>query len=147
MAHIDTWATAAHIRQSLGKLPAKIAELNFDNTEFNDYVKLQRSALMSQGEESTDRLINLFETLGSVPNPSFQTYAEQIRDDYHENDEKVIADYLMNGCKIKCKNLQQNGNYNVLSKEEEKVIVLLARVDRMKIASTTLQAVTMISSA
>jgi hypothetical protein len=47
LAHIDTRATAAHIHQSLGKLPAKIAELNFDVTEFNDHVKLQRSALLS----------------------------------------------------------------------------------------------------
>ena len=45
LAHIGTRAMAAHIRQSLGKLLAKIAELNFDVPEFNDYVKLQRSAL------------------------------------------------------------------------------------------------------
>jgi len=103
LAHIDTRATASHIRQSSGKLPAKIAELDYDITEFNDYVKLQRSALMSRGEESTDLLVNLFEALGSVPDPSFQTYVERIKDDYDENDEKVTADYLMSRCEIKCK--------------------------------------------
>ena len=146
LAHIDTRATAAHIRQSLGKLQAKIAELDYDITEFNDYVKLQRSALMSRGEESTSLLVNLFEALGSVPDPSFQTYVERIKDDYDENDEndendeKVTADYLMSRCEIKCKNLQKNGSYNVPSKEEEKIIALSTEVDRMKVASTALQA-------
>ena len=116
---------AAHSRQSLEKLPAKIARLNFDITEFSDCIKLQRSALMSQGEESTDLLVNIFETLGSLSDPSFHIYMERIKDDYNNNDEKVTADYRMSWCKIKCKNLQEHGNYNVPSKEEERIIACI----------------------
>jgi hypothetical protein len=43
-AHVDTRATAAYIRSTLAKLPAKIAELDFDIDEFSLYVKLQCSA-------------------------------------------------------------------------------------------------------
>ena len=64
LAHIDTRATTAHIKQSLGKLLARIAELDYNISEFNDYIKIQRSALMSRGEESTNLLVNLFKALG-----------------------------------------------------------------------------------
>ena len=60
------------------------------------------NTLMSRGEEFTDLLVNIFEALGSVPDPSFQTYMERIKDDYDSNDEKVTADYRMSRCKIKC---------------------------------------------
>ena len=95
---------------------------------------------MSRGEESTDLLVNLFEALGSVSGPSFQTYVEHIKDDYDENDEKVTADYLMSRCEIKCRKLQRNGNHNAPSKKEEKIIPLSAEVDHMKVVSTALQA-------
>jgi hypothetical protein len=81
LAHIDTRATAAHIRQSLGRLPAKAAKLNFDITDFNDCAKLQQSALLFRGEESADLLVNLFAAMGSVPDPSFQSYIERVKDD------------------------------------------------------------------
>jgi hypothetical protein len=136
LAHIDTRATAAHIRQSL----AKLAELNFDITEFNDYVKVQRGALMARGEESTDLLVNLFDALASVPDVPFTQYVDCIKDEYNESDPKITVDYLMNRCELKCKVLQRSGKYNVPSKEEEKIIALSTEVDRMKAASTALQA-------
>jgi uncharacterized membrane protein YgcG len=140
LAHIDTRATAAHIRQSLAKLPAKLAELNFDITEFNTYVKVQRGALMARGEESTDLLVNLFDALASVPDVPFTQYVDRIKDEYDESDPKVTVDYLMNRCELKCKVLQRSGKYNVPSKEEEKIIALSTEVDRMKAASSALQA-------
>ena len=140
LAHIDTRATAAHIRQSLAKLPAKLAELNFDISEFNDYVKLQRGALLARGEESTNLLVNLFDALASVPDVPFTQYVDRMKDDYDESDPKVTVDYLMDRCELKCKVLQRRGKYNVPSKEEEKIIALSAEVDRMKTASSVLQA-------
>jgi hypothetical protein len=140
LAHIDTRATAAHIRQSLAKLPAKLAELSFDITDFNDYVKVQRGALMARGEESTDLLVDLFDALSSVPDIPFTQYVDRIKDECDESDPKVTVDYLMNRCELKCKVLQRSGKYNVPSKEEEKIIALSTEVDRMKATSSALQA-------
>jgi hypothetical protein len=126
------------IRQSLAKLPAKLAELNYNVTEFNTYInKLQISALLARGDESPDLLVNIFDALATVPDQSFRAYIfERIKDQSDENDEKVTADYLMARSEIKCKNLQCSNNYNVPSKEEEKIIALSAEVDRMKAVST-----------
>jgi hypothetical protein len=85
-------------------------------------------------------LVNLFAALGSVPDPSFQAYVERIKDDCNKDNEHVTANYLMSRCEIKCKTLQRSGNYNVPSKEEEKIIALSAEVDRMKAMSSVLQA-------
>lgn len=75
-----------------------------------------------------------------MPDPSFQAYVERIKDDCNKDNEHVTANYLMSRCEIKCKTLQRSGNYNVPSKEEEKIIALSAEVDRMKAMSSVLQA-------
>jgi uncharacterized membrane protein YgcG len=139
-AHVDTRATAAHIRSSLSKLSAKIAELDFDIDEFSLYVKLQRSALMSRGEESSDLLVNIFDALMTVPDATFTAYVDKLKDDYNANDPKVDVDYVLLQTESKSRTMKQEGRYNVPSKADEKIIALSAECARMEALSTELQA-------
>lgn len=132
VAHIDTRATAAHIRQSMAKLPAKIASLNYDITKFNEYVTLQRNALLARGEASTDLLVNIFDAYDTVPDVAFKAYVDKIKDAYDEGDELVVDDYLMAKAEVKSKVLQRDGKYIMPSQDEKKIIALSAEFDRMK---------------
>jgi hypothetical protein len=141
---LRTWtlegATASHIRSSLSKLLAKIAELDYDIGEFNDYVKLQRSALLARGEQSTDLLVNIFGALGTVPDKAFVIYVDRIKDDYNMMDPRVNEDYLMAMSESKCRTMKQEGKYNIPSKANVKIIALSAEFERMQSLNTTLQA-------
>jgi hypothetical protein len=132
VAHIDTRSTAAHIRQSLSMLPAKIASLDYDITKFNHYVKLQRGALLARGEVSTDLLVNIFTALFAVPDAAFKAYIDRIKDLYDEGEEHVTEDYLMGKAEVKSKVLEREGNYNMPTKEDEKIIALSAEFDKVK---------------
>jgi hypothetical protein len=139
IAHVDTRATASHIRSSLSKLSAKIAELDYDIEKFNEYVKLQRSALLARGEQSTDLLVNIFEALGTVPDEAFVSYVDIIKDNYNMGDAKVDEDYLMTMTESKSRTMKQEGKYNVPSKADVKIIALSAEFERMQTLNTTLQ--------
>jgi hypothetical protein len=139
-AHIDTRATPAYIRSTLAKLPAKIAELDFDIDEFSLYVKLQRSALLSRGEESSDLLVNIFDALMTVPDPTFTAYVDKLKDDYNANDPKVDVDYVLLQTNSKSRTMKREGRYNVPSKVDEKIIALSAEFTRVEALSTELRA-------
>jgi hypothetical protein len=130
-AHIDTKATAAYIRSSLAKLPAKIAELDYDIDECNLYVKLQRSALTSCGEESSDLLVNIFEALLTVPDDKFNAYI----DNYTADDPKANIDYVLLQAGSKYRTMKREGKYNVPSKADKKIIVLSAEFALMEALS------------
>ena len=48
------------IRARLSSLDVKIADLQDNVIEFNEYVKSQRAGLEARGETSSDLLVNLF---------------------------------------------------------------------------------------
>jgi hypothetical protein len=132
VAHIDTRSTAAHIRQSLSMLPAKIASLDYDISKFNHYVKLQRGTLLARGEVSTDLLVNIFTALFAVPDAALRAYIEMIKDLYDEGEEHATEDYLMGKAEVKSKVLEREGNYSMPTKEDEKIIALSAEFDKVK---------------
>ena len=94
LAHIDTRATINIIRSSLTTLDMKMSNLQDNITEFNEFVKTQRAALIARGETTQDLLVNLFKGYKSATDTKFVTYIEAKEDEYNEGKD-ISADSLM----------------------------------------------------
>jgi hypothetical protein len=101
---------------------------------------VQRSALLSRGEESSDLLVNIFDALMTVPDPTCTAYVDKLKDDYNANDLKVDVDYVLLQTNSKSRTMKREGRYNVPSKVDEKIVALSAEFTRVEALSTELRA-------
>jgi hypothetical protein len=91
-----------------------------------------RGGLLARGKVSTDLLVNIFTALFAVPDAAFRAYIDRIKDIYDEGEEHVTEDYVMGKAELKSKVLEREGNYNMPTKEDEKIIALSAKLDKVK---------------
>ena len=71
-----------------------MSNLQDNITEFNEFVKTQRAALIARGETTQDLLVNLFKGYKSAADTKFVTYIEGKEDEYNEGKD-ISADSLM----------------------------------------------------
>jgi hypothetical protein len=127
--YVETKATNYHLRQQLQRLPTKIAELNYNVSDFNDHVKKVLQNLSSGGETSDDLMVNLFEAYLSVNDTAFLRYIERKKDLYDEGLEELTAAALMDAALIKYNSLTLDEKWQAKSAEEEQIIALTAQLE------------------
>ena len=68
---VDTRLTVATIRRTLNNLDVYMGSVEGDIEKFNLHVRVQRDALLSRGETSSDLLTNLFTAYDAVEDKVF----------------------------------------------------------------------------
>jgi hypothetical protein len=136
-AHVDTRATASHIRNNLSRLDVYMISIESDIESFNQYVKTQRKGLAARGETSNDLLINLFKGYKAASDRQFVEYIHKKQDSYDEGD-ALSEDRLMLLALNKYRNMMQTNQWNAPSREEEQIIALSAQVQELKKTASTL---------
>ena len=82
MVHVDTVATASHIREMMQMLDKKMISLNYDIMKFNEYIREQHAALAAHGETTTDLLTSLWRGYLACKDKAFLSYIERRKEDY-----------------------------------------------------------------
>ena len=132
ITHIDTRSTASYLRETMSILDKYIVTVDYDIEKFNQYMAAHRSASIAQGETLKDLLVNLFKAYFLVPDVTFTNYIQKQKDDYDDGDDKVTENSLIAKGSLKHKILFKEGNYNVPTKEEQRIIALSAEFDELK---------------
>jgi hypothetical protein len=92
---IDTNAKVLLLREQVSSLHLKMKELKGDVRAFNTYVDQLRMALEGRGQHVDELISHLFKAYEAVPDPNFNRYISNKRDQYDEGIHVVTDDELM----------------------------------------------------
>ena len=134
-SHIDTNATTKHIRDRLGSLDTFMVQVDSDITKFNRYVKGLLKALRARGQMTQDLLINLFKGYKAASDKEFVKWVIKKEDEYEE-DVDINPIKLMKLAQNKYKTRIETGEWNSPTEEEEKIIALEARVQKLSVGKS-----------
>ena len=133
---VDTRSTVATIRRTLSALDQYMLSVNCDIEKFNLHVRVQRDALMSRGETSSDLLTNLFTAYEAVEDKVFHDYMVGQQDQYHDGRVDFCVDSLMDLALNKFKMLVESKRWNLPSvqdaKLEAQIVALTAKLEYFK---------------
>ena len=132
-SHIDTNATTRHIREKLGSLYEYLASVGYDIVKMNDYTKGLLLSLKARGETTEDLIANLFKAYKLVPDKNFARYIQAKEDEYDKGGIKD-SEQLMMSESNKYRTLVGDKVWNAPTEEDNKILVLQARIDRMTTA-------------
>ena len=129
-SHIDTNATTRHIREKLSSLDGYLKEVGNDVVKMNEHTKGLLISLKARGETTEDLISNLFKAYKSVPDKNFARYIQSKEDEY---DEGIMhtPEALMQRASNKYRTLVEDHLWNAPSDEDQKILALQARIDRM----------------
>lgn len=128
-ATVDTNATINMMRTRLSNLSEYMTDVaKFDVPKFNAYVKETRAALQARGEDTTDLQCHLFKAYNVVGDAEFHECIKAKERQFDDGTD-VSPDTLMEYAATKYKLLHEKGEWNVPSKEEERIIALRAQVE------------------
>ena len=130
-SHLDSNATTTSIRESLSSLDVYILTIQCDIVKFNGYVKLMVDSLAARGETTTDLLVNLFKAYTNVSDKVFVSYMGR-KKELHEEGANLSLDEVMTLAANKYKQLKDLETWNAPSPEEEKIMALEARINKMR---------------
>ena len=133
-SHIDTNATTRHIREKLGSLYEHLASVGYDIVKMNDYTKGLLLSLKARGETTEDLIANLFKAYKSVPDKNFARYIQAKEDEYDKGGIKD-PEQLMMRASNKYRTLVEDKVWNAPTEEDNKILALQARIDRMTTAT------------
>jgi hypothetical protein len=129
-AYVDTNATVRHIREQLNSLDTHIIRLGSDIIKFNAKVMMYRKGLAARGAITTDLLNNLFKAYKAASDAEFVDYIK-----YHERQYDdgvtITPDHLMHIALNKYKMKLEQNTWNAPTEEQEKIIALEARIDKL----------------
>ena len=131
LSHIDTNATITMIRTRLSNLDVKMAELQDDIVQFNEFVKAQVIHLGARGERTTDLLVNLFKGYKAVADPKFVQYIETKEDSYNEGQD-IDPQALMELAQAKYKTMLERGDWKNPTEAEKKIVALTAQLEQLQ---------------
>ena len=133
---VDTRSTVATIRRTLSALDQYMLSVNCDIEKFNLHVRVQRDALMSRGETSSDLLTNLFTAYEAVEDKVFHDYMVGQQDQYHDGRVDFCVDSLMDLALNKFKMLVESKRWNLPSvqdaKLEAQIVAFTAKLEYFK---------------
>jgi hypothetical protein len=128
-SYVENQALTSLIRRQLAKLDDKIMDLSYDIGKFVSYVTDLITKLHAQGETSSDLMTNLFSAFEKVTNShckSWLIHKKNAWEEGHGLTEKVdTPDALMEACKSKWNRLRMDGQWDILSTDEQ-IIALQA---------------------
>ena len=79
---VETKGSVTYIKKNLMNLRSKLETLNFNITEFHEYVNDQMTSLASHGKTSEDLTTYLFSAYDIVPDVAFKDTLARKEDDY-----------------------------------------------------------------
>jgi hypothetical protein len=130
---VDTRATVTTLRKSLISLDVYMLSINCDVEKFNQHVRIQRDALLSRGEPTSDLLIHLFTAYVAVEDSLFSNYMVAQQDQYHDGRVEFSVDSLMQLALDKYNVLVEANKWNPTlhqdNKLEAQIIALTAKVE------------------
>ncbi|GAX10178.1 hypothetical protein FisN_3Lu402 [Fistulifera solaris] len=129
--YIDTNATVTHIRTQLSSLDQYLPKIQLNITKMNQQVKQLLEGLAARGETTNDLLANLFKGYKAASDRTFVNYILKKEEDYHEG-LPMTPDHLMNLADNKYKTLVQLSLWNAPSPEEEKILTLEAKLQKLE---------------
>ena len=130
-AFIDTNATTRILREKLAALPQQLVLHNNDITALNSFVMVTLEQLNACGETSTDLLPNLFKAHLSAGDRTFTAHIEKKREDCDEG-VAMTHNQLMEKAANKCKTLVEDGSWMAPSPEEQKIVALEAKLQKLQ---------------
>jgi hypothetical protein len=131
---VDNKSGAYAVRMELAKLPELIEKINFDIPKFNERVKNLIGDLNNRGQTSDDLTFNLFQAYKQVPVEAFTIFIDRIKDQEDDTD-AISTSFIMDKAENKFKTLQKEGNWTVKEKDEDKIMVLQAKIKRLEKAN------------
>ena len=136
-AVVDVRATASLMRTNLIELTKYMELVNCDISKFNQYVKLNHEGLHARGESCPDLMIHLFNAYLSVSDKQFRTYINLKKIAYDEGT-AISPEQLMSLALGQYTIISNSGKWNAKTPEEEQVVALSARFERLKDANLKL---------
>ena len=137
-AIIDTWATSSLMRENLSNLDSYMSTVKSDIEEFNRYVKLNYQGLQARGERYNDMMIHLFKAYLIASDREFVTYIKLKKMEHEEGRNCLQPEELMTLALNKYTILHKQNMWNIKSPEEEKVITLTGKVQKLSDANLKL---------
>jgi hypothetical protein len=136
-AVIDTRATASLLRKNLSSLDTHMSVVKSNIEEFNKYVKINYEGLKARGERCDDLMINLFKGYDCASDREFVRYIKQKKDDYNDGAD-MEPEQLMTLALNKYEDLVKDGQWNAKSAEQEQIVALTAKLDKLQDANLKL---------
>jgi hypothetical protein len=127
IAHVDTRATITVIRTRLSSLDTKMADLQDNVKELNQYVKAQQDGLTARGERTDDLLVNLFKAYRACNDEEFLNWAKRKEDSYNEGT-NISPEELMSLADNKYTTLVDAGLWLQKSESQKRIVALTAQV-------------------
>jgi hypothetical protein len=90
--------------------------------------------LNNRGQTSDDLTFNPFQAYKQVPVEAFMTFIDHIKDQEDDTD-AISTGFIMDKAENKFKALQKEGNWTVKEKDEDKIMVLQAKIKCLKKAN------------
>ena len=95
-------------------LDEHLGKFNGNIIKLNNFVSAQAAGLKARGEDTQDKLVNLFCAYTSASNCAFVTYIMKKKDEY-DKEADITVQLLMDFAKTNYKTLVQEGTWNALS--------------------------------
>ena len=137
-AIIDTWATSSLMRENLSNLDSYITTVKSDIEEFNRYVKMNYQGLQARGERCDDIMVHLFKAYLVASDREFVTYIKLKKMEHEEGRNRYTPEELMTLALNKYAILHKQNLWNTKSPEEEKVLALTSKVQKLSDANLKL---------
>jgi hypothetical protein len=133
-AHVDTNATKRYLREQLSSLDKYMIEVGSDIQKFNLHVLSLLEQLYARGGMTEDLLTNLLKGYEAASDKEFVKYIKNKEDEYDDGAE-ITENQLMESALNKFKIRQAKHIWNAPMEEEEKIIALEAKIEKMQKAN------------
>ena len=130
-SHIDTNVTMCIICEDLSLLNKHLILQGYDVDKLNTFVQNKLKQLCTHGATTTDLLPYLFKGYKVVKDENFIKYIKDKEDKYDEGLD-LMPETLMVHTSNKYKTLVQAGMYNKPSKDQEKILALKAKLQKVE---------------
>jgi hypothetical protein len=130
-AVIDTRATASLLRKNISSLDTHMSVVKSNIEDFNKYVKVNYEGLKARGERCDDLMINLFKGYECASDREFVRYMKTKKDAYNDGAD-LEPEQLMTLALNKYEDLVKDGQWNAKSAEQEQIVALTAKLDKLQ---------------
>jgi len=130
--HIDTRAASERVLRDLENLGSVMIQVNSDIAAFNLYVEGKHAELRARGmtdPAATSHLLQGYEAAADEP---FVAWIQRHHDNVDDGTATFTADQLMQMASRKYADMMANGTWARPNADQERIIALDAKVDRMK---------------
>ena len=119
------------IRTQLSNLDLYLPTVGNDIEKLNAYAATLLEQLAARGEVTHDMLTNLLKGYKAAKDKKFVEYIKKKEDDY-EDGNNMTPEVLMELAVNKFKSMKQKGTWNAPSPEEEKILALEAKIQKLE---------------